>query len=923
MKVLKFNIRLFWLILLFNTGSVFGQNGLNYYKELLAKYRGNELEIPDFERKADSLLSSIEEAGLFTLQAEIAHQHALTYAKNGDFSSALKYGGIATSVFEERDLADEDFQDIVSPQVYAKGNVRDSMHVRSLYNYARFYLDNLEYEKAITRFEQIIALDVTPLRTYQAYVEIARSKDRMGDFFNAIRYYERGIDYLESLGAYQFVANHSINLAVTYRNIGTPESMMKSRLALERADSLRQIYPLAANNYTSLMIDLASQYASDKSMYDLSKATTYYKLGLDTALAKGYTGAIALVMNNLAHVYNLEKRDSALYFALQGLTYSPETETRSRLLDNITDYYLLRDSLDQALIYGHKALTSVLESDLDSLEVPDPVTLSNSRFKDLTIELLQKKTDVLIRSYQKTGDKGLLTRAIRYVRAADELIDMIQSISYENQTRLLWRKAASEVYVRGTYAAHMAGRPDMLFYFLEKNKALLLSEEVARNTAYAGLPRNISDRSIVLKRKILKLENEEPANKDSLFDARVIYETYLDSVRQAFPDYFRDKLNVKSVSLEEWQQSLQPETTFMSFIWNKLNVKTEVLIGVVVTHDQVLSFAVEETDILKSLVNEYQMLISQPMKTKTERSYFFKLSHALFEKLFPDSEVRRLINSKRLIIVPDGPLQSIPFEALVPVRGEETFLIENTDVSYLYSVSFLDHNRGIKRDAPEKLIAYAPIDFPQRELITLKKTRQELMGIEAETGGVLKLEDAATKDHFLSESKKYSMIHLATHANANEAPWIAFADDKMGLYELYTYRNNAQLVTLSACNTLLGEVASGEGVLSLSRGFFYSGAESVVASLWNVDDQSTSTIMADFYANLEAGQDKSAALNNAKRSYLKTHSLAEQSPYYWSSFVLMGDDDAIESSNFFYGYLLVILIVSTISFIYMKKKRKT
>ena len=93
--------------------------------------------------------------------------------------------------------------------------------------------------------------------------------------------------------------------------------------------------------------------------------------------------------------------------------------------------------------------------------------------------------------------------------------------------------------------------------------------------------------------------------------------------------------------------------------------------------------------------------------------------------------------------------------------------------------------------------------------------------------------------------------------------------DDLKLHELYTYKNNADLVVLSACNTSLGEVAVGEGVLSLARGFFYSGANSVISSLWNVNDVATTSLMNNFYTNLKDNQTKAEALTNAKRKYLK------------------------------------------------------
>lgn len=178
--------------------------------------------------------------------------------------------------------------------------------------------------------------------------------------------------------------------------------------------------------------------------------------------------------------------------------------------------------------------------------------------------------------------------------------------------------------------------------------------------------------------------------------------------------------------------------------------------------------------------------------------------------------------------------------------------------------------------------------------------------------GEARLNSQASKASFLNHSQDYEVLHLATHADAGKNHWIAFSDEKLNLYELYTYENNANLVVLSGCNTLLGEIVSGEGVLSLARGFFYSGSQTVIASLWNTNDLAMSEIMTYFYENLSDGQSKSAALNNAKRQYLAEHDLSEASPYYWAAPLLIGDPSELDKgiSIWVYGLMALVIIIA-------------
>jgi CHAT domain-containing protein len=260
---------------------------------------------------------------------------------------------------------------------------------------------------------------------------------------------------------------------------------------------------------------------------------------------------------------------------------------------------------------------------------------------------------------------------------------------------------------------------------------------------------------------------------------------------------------------------------------------------------------------------------------------------------------------------------------LITKRNSYNYLILNGDINYSYSYSFLKHNEKVNRKTKQAFIGYSPSNFRKLSLSNLLNSKEEVLNINEQFDGVVKLQDTATKEDFLSNSSDAKIIHLATHADIGKNPWIAFSDQKLELHELYTYKNNADLVTLSACNTSLGELAKGEGVLSLARGFFYSGSKSVVSSLWSVNDQSTSEIMTNFYANIGAGQSKSEALNNAKRSYLANHTLSELSPYYWSSFILIGDSGSIDLTSNSYLYFFLGLFGVALVLFFRKKIKKS
>jgi len=146
--------------------------------------------------------------------------------------------------------------------------------------------------------------------------------------------------------------------------------------------------------------------------------------------------------------------------------------------------------------------------------------------------------------------------------------------------------------------------------------------------------------------------------------------------------------------------------------------------------------------------------------------------------------------------------------------------------------------------------------------------------------------------------KDYSYLHFATHGIVDErSPELSriflqsnsdSEDGNLFTGEIYNLELNANLVTLSACQTGLGKISKGEGVIGLSRALVYAGAKSIIVSFWSVADESTAQLMADFYRQMleHPESNYSQNLRNAKLALMKTEKY--NSPYYWAPFVLIG-----------------------------------
>ncbi|MDR7128983.1 CHAT domain-containing protein/tetratricopeptide (TPR) repeat protein [Algoriphagus sp. 4150] len=326
--------------------------------------------------------------------------------------------------------------------------------------------------------------------------------------------------------------------------------------------------------------------------------------------------------------------------------------------------------------------------------------------------------------------------------------------------------------------------------------------------------------------------------------------------------------------------------------------------------------------------------------TKTPSSVDFQNSaHYLYQNLL--APVLELLPSKQIIIIPDGTLSYINFELLIsdPIAEkanykEFNYLLKSHTITYHYSSSLIKfkptnlngkssifmgfapyqnitdpkHIAQYERTATFDFASYSPLPYSDREVgeISEKFSGKGYYGLEAKES-LLK-----------SEGIQSNILHFATHSyidakNPIFSGLLLSADDEndgiLYTHELFDLKLNADLATLSACNSGSGEFQKGEGAISLARGFMYANVPNVLMSLWAVSDQSTSKLMALFYDNIYNGEQYSEAIRNAKLDYLASadHNLAH--PYYWGAFIYAGDVEGERNTNFYYFLIAGIFIV--------------
>lgn len=285
-----------------------------------------------------------------------------------------------------------------------------------------------------------------------------------------------------------------------------------------------------------------------------------------------------------------------------------------------------------------------------------------------------------------------------------------------------------------------------------------------------------------------------------------------------------------------------------------------------------------------------------------------------------------------LIIIPDGLLNFIPFEALLTKPTETTnfskmpFLVTSQNVVYSANISFYLQDQSKK--STRQILGVFPVFEDTNQSLTYSIDEAHAIKRSAKTR--LLMHEEATKGAFLRAASQYDVLHLSTHATGGDftnPASISFYDEPMLVNELYSMDIHPELVVLSACETGIGKLQKGEGAMSIARGFQYAGAKNILFSLWQINDASTATLMSLFYQSYEKTNSANSANRQSKLDYLQSKSVSniKKSPYYWSAFMYYGKIDVEERNEtyFIYFYYFIGTVALIIALFLWIRKRKT
>ena len=512
------------------------------------------------------------------------------------------------------------------------------------------------------------------------------------------------------------------------------------------------------------------------------------------------------------------------------------------------------------------------------------------------------------------------------------------------------------------------------FALVEKNKSLLLLDALhtAQARSFGNIPPELLAQERKLNRDIANTEQELFDMQNSKNNAATQPKQQLllelnsaalllqANLEKNYPKYYELKYNQSAPNLAQLQKTLGRNTAFIEYF-----VGNKYIFVLVATRNKAQFYPVVKTSQFENSLVALRTSLTNTtlLQTNPKAAYYLFTKNAfvvynLYLQPFLPPDCRQLA------IVSDGLFNYIPFEALltqkISLNPQDSvysfqslpYLLRQYTINYHYSASLMllerqqiQSNGHILALAPH--YSFSPPANPtaiQSQQMAVRASVSELPGAQLEldilerlfVGDFLRNADANERSFKLYNAQSpHSVVHLAMHGlvdndrPANSSLLLSYTqdsteDDMLAVYELNLLNINADLVVLSACETGFGKYERGEGVISIGRGFMYAGVPAVAMTLWSINDHATANLMAYYYQYLAKGMDKDEALRQSKLLYLERANARTAHPFYWASFISLGDNQPIRISKRWtwreYTYLTIGILSVLILIIFLRRR---
>ena len=468
---------------------------------------------------------------------------------------------------------------------------------RSYFNYAIFNKLYENHDISIEYFRKLIDVKGSDFNNNQAYALIGSSYNALGDPYKAIEYQLLAFKYFDPVKEKKYIVSNHINTALSYKNIRNAKNIAKAITHLQTADSLIK---------TIEKPSIHDQYAINNNLGDLyevknpEKSILYFEKALVLAEKMNRTKNLAQINFNLGMIYNESNTKLAQPYFDKALSYAESSNNTIYLIPKIYhglgELAFTEGNYLKAHTYYQKAFSKYLNQEIPDVHwLPSKKELDNINDKSVFLDFLKLKSQTYMAQAKKENDDSAYRNVIRTVKSADVLTDLIMQENLSYRSKLIWRSLASQIFAIGLEACYRLKDIDTAFYFMEKNKALLLTQEI--NEKNSDIPAKILERKTGIENEIIYLQkrfvNAAAAQKDSIsaliLDQKETLKQFRDSLSFVYPAYFTTISNPNILSLKEIKPG-KDEVIIQYMIAESVGRTIPQTHGVVITHDDTRFF---------------------------------------------------------------------------------------------------------------------------------------------------------------------------------------------------------------------------------------------------------------------------------------------------------------------------------------------
>jgi len=738
------------------------------------------------------------------------------------------------------------------------------------------YYESKQYKDALFCFEISNSILTKNLPKESPY--FASSYNNLADAFCKLGLYQEGINYYYDALKLFKENNFQEELCIVYHNLGNVYSVLND-------------YQSALQYYNkSLELSRESRPANN-----ISTSYTYQGLGQLSLNQKKYTDALEYFNNAIQEVCFIEPNSIGL---------------SNNFIQN---YVISKVELLESLYYkGYCEYLIYLE-------------LNEYKYLQYSTNSFQQATQLidLIRNQYINEESKILINNISIPLYSNYLLSLLELQKYNHDEKI----------------------DNQILQCIERAKYTALRSSIYLNEILynSGLPTNLIQLVDTLQKKIKYFENiisldskhigqdceANRASEEQLFKCIYSYDSLAQYIKNHFPKY---KRNIDMFSYDSLK-SIQNLISDSSVMVNYCITDSILLIFAISNTNYIIHYNKTPKNLLKQKDDFIKSILFSDIKT------FLDKGNSLYKNLLQPIEPF-IADFKHLIIIPDEKTLDIPFEALIKPDSKKhkefnayNFLIKQFEISYHYSANLWSNrmNKYKKNRANHQwqftFSGFAPLanEFCNSQgdtdsmlySLMLPYTKQEVFDIaeifsKRNKKAIAYIGEESCEEEIINGLKNSQILHIATHSftssdtkdfyfllsinnqyissnnlnlkseeNRNNSQYIN--DGKLHLAEIYTLDIASELVTISSCCSGNGVIKSGEGILSLARGFYYSGAENILYTLWSVSDKHTMYFMLLFYQYVDSGYSYSVALQKTKIDFINSKN---QLPKFWCGFLL-------------------------------------